>query len=290
MLRVLSDSGMRSARVNIMKKTRKNPPQVSSDTYLVDTHCHLDMRGYEDLDDIIASAADQGVGGIITIGIDVQSSRHAVTIARRYKNVWATIGIHPHNAENTSPEHFNQLATLALDKSNKVVGYGEIGLDYAKNYAPKERQIKEFVHQLHLAKDLKLPVIIHDRDAHEDTLQLLKQHGPFPDGGVMHCFSGDSALADQVIDLGFYISIPGIITFKKSATLQQVAREIPLEHIILETDGPFLAPVPYRGKTNRPEYLAFTAQKVADLKGISLDDVARITTENSKTLFKIYQH
>lgn len=273
-----------------MKKERKNPPLVSPDTYLVDTHCHLDMRGYENLDEIISSAADQGVKGIITVGIDVPSSRHAVTIAQKYKNVWATVGIHPHNADHATPQHLDQLATLAQDKSSKVVGYGEIGLDYAKKYAPKKRQIEEFVHQLHLSKDLKLPVIIHDRDAHEDTLQLLKQHGPFPHGGVMHCFSGDSALANQVIKLGFQISIPGIVTFKNSDTLQEVVRDIPLEHIILETDGPFLAPVPYRGKTNRPEYLAFTAQKVAELQNISLDEVARVTTANTKTLFKIDQH
>ena len=287
MLRGTSDSGMKSAKENKMKNARKNPPLISTGTSLVDTHCHLDMRGYENLEEIISSAADYGVTRIITIGIDVQSSSQAVEISGRFQNVWATAGIHPHNAADARPEHYDLLASLALEKSNKVVGYGEIGLDYAKNYAPKEKQIKEFVHQLHLAKELNLPIIIHDRDAHEDTLQLLKENGPFPHGGVMHCFSGNSDLANQVIDLGFYVSIPGIVTFKKSETLQQVVRNISLDHIILETDGPFLAPVPYRGKTNRPEYLAFTALKVADLKGVPLDEVARKTTVNAETLFRI---
>ncbi len=278
---------MRTAKVINMKKKRKNPPLVSSGTHLIDTHCHLDMRGYENLDEVISSAADCGVKGIITVGIDLQSSCQAAEIARRFPTVWATAGIHPHNAGLVQASHYTELSSMILDKSNKIVGYGEIGLDYAKNYAPREIQIKEFTYQLNLAKDLKLPIVIHDRDAHQDTLRLLRENGPFASGGVMHCFSGNSKLAHQVIDLGLHISIPGIVTFNKSETLQEVVRTVSLENIIIETDGPFLAPVPYRGKTNRPEYIAFTAQKIADLKGISLDEVARATTANAEELFTI---
>jgi TatD DNase family protein len=243
------------------------------------------MRGYENLDETVAAAARAGVTRIITVGINVPSSLEAVKIARRFSGIFATIGIHPHNVAEVHNDTYSQLQTLAEDKENKIVGYGEIGLDYAKNYAPQDIQLHEFRNQLSIAKELHLPVIIHDREAHEDTIRILDNHKPFSAKGVMHCFSGDSELAWKVIDLGFYISIPGIVTFKNSETLQQVAREIPLNRIILETDGPFLAPVPYRGKTNQPEYLIFTAQKIAELKEISLEEVARETTANAERLF-----
>jgi TatD DNase family protein len=243
------------------------------------------MRGYADLDETVASAARTGITRIVTVGIDVASSRRAVEIARRFSGIYATMGIHPHNVAGIRNETYSQLQALTGDKANKIVGYGEIGLDYAKNYAPREVQLKEFRNQLDVAKELNLPVIIHDRDAHEDTLQVLNRCAPFHAGGVMHCFSGDSELACRVMDLGLYVSIPGIVTFKKSDMLQQVVRDIPLDRLILETDGPFLAPVPYRGKTNRPEYLIFTAHKVAQLKEISLEETARQTTANAENLF-----
>lgn len=273
-----------------MKKKQINTPQLAPGTILIDTHCHLDMNAYEnDLEDVVRSAANNNVTGIITIGIDLASSHKAVELAKRFPGVWATIGIHPHNAANVDTDTYQQLQVLAKDSANKIVGYGEIGLDYAKNYAPRDVQIKNFEEQLDVAKDLNLPVIIHDRDAHDETLNILKDHAPFPALGVMHCFSGDIELAHKIIDLGLYISIPGIVTFNKSDAMQQVAREIPLERMILETDGPFLSPVPFRGRTNKPEYLLYTAQKIAELRGISLDDIARQTTLNSKTLFHLHQ-
>lgn len=270
-----------------MNTLRKNPPQVPPGTCLVDTHCHLDMRGYENLDETVAKAARAGVTRIITVGINVPSSLEAVKIARRFSGIYATIGIHPHNVAEVHDETYLQLQTLAEDKEYKIVGYGEIGLDYAKNYAPRDVQLKEFRNQLTVAEELNLPVIIHDREAHEDIIRILDNHKPFSAKGVMHCFSGDSKLACKIIDLGFYISIPGIVTFKNSETLQQVVREIPLDRIILETDGPFLSPVPYRGKTNQPEYLIFTAQKIAELKEISLKEVAQETTANAERLFSL---
>ncbi len=271
-----------------MTKAKRNPPQLPPDAKLIDTHCHLDMTAYGlDLEAVVHAAADLGVARIIAIGIDWPSSAAAVEIAGRFPGVFAAVGIHPHQAAEAGDNDYARLAALAERPENKVVGYGEIGLDYAKNYAPRDLQVKEFARQLGLAQDLRLPVIIHDRDAHDDTMRLLREAAPFPAGGVMHCFSGDCKLARQVINLGFHISIPGIVTFKNAETLQQVAADIPLEHMLLETDGPFLAPVPWRGKRNKPEYLLYTAQKIADLRNISLTEVARRTSANARSLFRL---
>jgi TatD DNase family protein len=274
----------------MMKNKQIYKQELSPGITLIDTHCHLDMDAYEnDLEAVIQNAADSGISRIVTIGIDLSSSRKAVKLAKRFPHVWSTIGIHPHNATDIDADTYEQLIQLAQDKTNKIVGYGEIGLDFAKNYAPQNIQIRNFELQLDIAKKLSLPVIIHDRDAHDETLNILKAHAPFPSRGVMHCFSGDIELAHKVTNLGFYISIPGIVTFNKSDIMQQVAREIPLEKMILETDGPFLSPVPYRGKTNKPEYLLYTANKIAELRGITLDEVAKVTTFNAKTLFSLPQ-
>ena len=267
-------------------KKRLPPPSLAADIRLIDSHCHLDMEAYnEDLDDIIATAELCGVSRILTIGIDLVSSRKAVELTKRYPGVYASVGIHPHSADEADATSYRELKRLAADP--KVIGYGEIGLDYAKQYAPVDIQQHEFSRQLELARELNLPVIIHDRDAHADTLALLKQQGPFPAGGVMHCFSGDTTFARQVLELDFYISIPGIITFKNAESLQQVVREIPLDRMLLETDGPFLAPVPWRGKINRPDYLLYTAGKVAELKNISIDEVAEQTMRNTEQLFSL---
>ncbi len=267
-------------------KKRAAPPVLATDSRLIDSHCHLDMNAYHaDLDEIISSAEKCGVNRIITIGIDLTSSRRAVELADQYPGVFATIGIHPHSAEEASDVVYQELKKLT--SKPKVVGYGEIGLDYARMYAPKKNQLQVFAQQLELARDLHLPVVIHDRDAHKDTLMLLRQQGPFPAGGVMHCFSGDVAFAEEILALGFYISIPGIVTFKNAVDLQQVVLEVPLTRMLLETDGPFLAPAPWRGKTNRPEYLLYTAGKMAELRNISVDEVARQTTNNTEKLFSL---
>ncbi len=269
-----------------MQTTSPSPPPVLPDATLIDTHCHLDMQAYDsDLDHVLEQAADAGIRNIITIGIDLASSRAAVKLADRYPQIYATVGVHPHEANNVTPAILDELSRLS--KAPKVVGYGEIGLDYAKNYAPREVQRKVFATQLELAKQLDLPVVIHDREAHDETIQLLRATGPFHKRGVMHCFSGDVSLARQVIDLGFYISIPGIVTFKNAKDLQEVVRETDIQHLILETDGPFLAPVPFRGKRNTPAKIAYTAQMVAELKQMSLHDVAAMTTKNAIDLFRL---
>ncbi len=271
-----------------MKKKSKIIPLLPPGTTLIDTHCHLDMCDDEnDLQEIINSAHSNNIEHIITIGIDYKSSKKAVEIAHDFKNISATIGIHPHDTRNADKHIYKKLIQLTEAKDNKIVGYGEIGLDYVKNHSPREIQLKHFAYQLGLAGDLNLPVIIHDREAHDDTIRLLNQAAPFPAGGVMHCFSGDVKLARQVLELGFHISIPGVITFKNAKDLQDVIHKIPQERLLLETDGPFLTPVPLRGKPNRPEYLIFTALKVAKLLNLSISEIACSTRENAKKLFNL---
>jgi TatD DNase family protein len=269
-----------------MKQTQPALPRLSDQLELIDTHCHLDMDAYQsDLDAVIQSAVRHGIGRIISIGIDYTSSLAAIALAERYPNIFASIGFHPHDAKKATTAALQQLADLAEHRA--VVGFGEIGLDYVKNYAPRDTQRKVFARQLHLAKELDLPVIIHDREAHEDVRALLRSIGPFPQGGVMHCFSGDRQLAEEIIDMGFLVSIPGVVTFPAAHSLHEVICGIDLRFLLLETDGPYLTPVPFRGKRNEPSYLLYTAQKIAALKEISLEDVARATTANAVRLFRL---
>lgn len=261
-------------------------PQLTGQAVCIDTHCHLDMEDYQaDLDEVVASAARHGVTRIVTIGTDLVSSQAAVRLAARYPGLYAAVGIHPQEADQATPEVLEKIRRLA--RQPKVVGYGEIGLDYVKNYTPAEIQLLAFASQLQLAKEVSLPVIIHDREAHADILRLIQQAAPFPRRGVMHCFSGDLALAEASLDLGFYLSIPGVATFANAQPLREVIKAIALEHLVLETDGPFLTPVPYRGKRNEPKYVLYTAQMVADIKKLPLEEVVRVTTANAINLFNL---
>jgi len=270
-----------------MKKKKAPIPTLQPGSYLIDSHCHLDMNSYEeDLDELLGRAQKQSVQSIISIGIDEQSSIAAIKLAHKYPFVKATVGVHPHDVEQIDSGTYSRFKKLVEKNREQVVGYGEVGLDYVKNYSPKSLQIQTFEEQLHLAKELALPVIIHDREAHDDCLSLLEAAAPFPQGGVMHCFSGDNSLAEKVLALGFYISIPGVVTFKNGLELQEIAKTIPLESMLLETDGPFLSPVPWRGKRNEPAYVAYTAEKIAELRGISIEDVARQTSANTLNLFQ----
>ncbi len=232
---------------------------------------------------IIQSCEAAGVKQIITVGIDLQSSQKAVQYAEQYSGVYATIGVHPHNVASITDAYLEQLIKLA--DHPKVVAYGEIGLDFVKLYAPVEIQLEQFERQVELAKNIDLPLVIHDREAHDDILTILKKALPFPAGGVMHCFSGNLNYAKKILDLGFYISIPGVVTFNKAADLQEVAQNVPVSALLLETDAPFLAPVPMRGRKNKPDYVLYTAQKIAELQGKSLDEVACITSANAVKLF-----
>jgi len=274
-----------------MARKKKKPPLpvLSPGNGVIDTHCHLDMlAGEEEVDTIIHSANAAGVKQIITVGIDLQSSQKAVQYAERHPGVYATIGVHPHNVASITDTYIEQLIKLA--EHHKVVAYGEIGLDFVKLHAPKKTQLEQFERQVGLAGNLGLPLVIHDRQAHDDILQILKNSSPFPAGGVMHCFSGDLQFAEEILALGFYISIPGVVTFNKAYELQKVAQHIPLASLLIETDAPFLAPVPMRGRRNKPDYVLYTAQKIAELQGTSLDEVARITTANAVKLFLDSKH
>lgn len=261
-------------------------PLPGNGAVLIDTHCHLDMSAYEaDFTEVLARASAAGVTRIISVGIDLESSRRAIALAEQHDGIYATVGVHPHNVAELAEGDYAELPVLC--RHPKVVAYGEIGLDYVKNYAPVALQKEHFVRQVALAKELQLPLVVHDREAHDDIMEMLEGAGPFPAGGVMHCFSGDATFARRVLALGFYISIPGVVTFAKAEMLHGAVRGIPLGSLVLETDGPFLAPVPKRGKRNEPQLMLFTAQKVAELKGVSLEEVARQTTMNAVRLFSL---
>jgi TatD DNase family protein len=272
-----------------MKKRQLQPTIPISRVPLVDTHCHLDMHAYfDDLDAILQDAFVHNVHAVASIGTDVDSSVRAVELARKYPMVSATVGIHPHDVDNITDRTFSILADLAQNNKEHIVGYGEIGLDYVKGYSSPENQRRQFRNQLLLADELGLPVIIHDREAHEDTLTILQERGPLRYGGIMHCFSGDVDFARKILDLGLLISVPGTVTFKNAAFLQEVAQKIPLSSLLLETDGPFLAPAPYRGKRNEPYFILYTAQTVATLRDITIEEVARQSSQNAKTLFGLH--
>lgn len=271
-----------------MSKSKKIVPLPSLPlgVTLVDSHCHLDMEPYAgDREEVVRRAAAAGVGRMITIGIDLASSRQAVALAGAHAGVYAAVGVHPHHPLALTEEDYQQLACLA--RSPKVVAYGEIGLDTVRSQTPLARQREHFRRQILLAQELGLPIIVHDREAHAEILAILQELAPYPAGGVMHCFSGDYALARAVLALGFAISIPGVVTFNNAVELQETVRQLPLSALLLETDGPYLAPVPHRGKRNQPAWLLHTAQKVAELQGVSLAEVAQATSANAGKLFGI---
>lgn len=253
---------------------------------LIDTHAHLDMREFnDDREDVIKRAQDAGVEYIITIGTTVESSRDAVLLAEKYDCIYAAIGIHPHDVKDVLHPAYEILRHFA--KHDKVVAYGEVGLDYYYEHSPRADQKQKFRDMLREARELDLPVIIHDRDAHEDTIRILSEEWSPDLGGVMHCFSGDTAMAHKVIEMGLSISIAGPVTFQKAESLREVVRQVPIEHILIETDAPYLAPHPLRGKRNEPAFVRHTAEAIARIKGLSFDDVARITSFNAMQLFSI---
>lgn len=250
-----------------------------------DSHAHLEMSEFDpDRDQAVGRALSAGVGLIVTVGTNLQDCFKAVEIASRFPCVHAIIGIHPHEVKDFDPAGYETLKTLAAHK--KVVAYGEIGLDFFRNLSPREIQIRHFEEQLEIAHGLNLPIVIHDRDAHKETMDRLRRW-PGERRGVIHCFSGDTRMAEECIEMGFYISVTGGVTFKKSEQLRQVVRETPIERLLIETDAPYLTPEPHRGKRNEPAYVIFTARKIAEIKQIPTEEVGRITTENAKRIFNI---
>jgi TatD DNase family protein len=251
---------------------------------LIDSHAHLDMNDFEkDRNDVLERAVKGGIVHIISIGIDVKSSTDALRLARKYEYVSASVGVHPHNADDCDQSDLDKLAKMAAEP--EIVAWGEIGLDFFRGYSAPEAQSDVFKRQLRIAEDLNLPVIIHDREAHKEVYSTLKKMGKGERKGVVHCFSGDRDLAEAFIKLGYLISIPGTVTYKKTFNIKDVAASIPLDRILVETDSPFLAPVPKRGKRNEPLNVTFTAKEIARLRNISFEEVALQTSENARNLF-----
>lgn len=251
---------------------------------LIDSHAHLDMNDFEkDRGDVLERAIRGGIAHIISIGIDLKSSTDALGLARKYAYVSASVGVHPHNADDCDQSGLDKLAKMA--SALEIVAWGEIGLDFFRGYSAPETQSKIFKRQLGMAEDLNLPVIIHDREAHKQVYDIIKKMGKGERKGVIHCFSGNTDLAEAFIDLGYFISIPGTVTYKNASTIKDVAASIPLDRILIETDSPFLSPVPKRGKRNEPFNVTYTAKEIARLRNIPFEEVARQTSENAKALF-----
>jgi TatD DNase family protein len=254
---------------------------------LFDTHAHLHFADYaDDLDAVLERAHEAGVRGMVTIGTDRETNQAVVELARRLPNVWATVGIHPHDAGEAVEADFAEMEKLARSEA-KVVGFGEMGLDFYRNLSPPEAQREVFRRQIAVARELGKPLVIHCRDAHDETLAILGEERAREIGGVMHCFSGDVEIARRCLDLGFFISLAGPVTYKNARALPEVARFVPEDRLVVETDCPYLPPTPHRGKRNEPAYVALTAAFVAELRGVAPDALGAAVTANAATLFGI---
>lgn len=251
--------------------------------YLVDTHCHMSLT--DDIDGIIMDAVHNNVKKFIISGCDKRSIRDGLEIIYRYPEIYMTVGFHPDEVDELTDKDIDDLEVL-IKTNKKIVGIGEIGLDYYHNDMNKERQREFFIKQLELAKKYDLPVVIHSRESIGEIYDILKEHKGIR--GVIHCFSGSLEMAKLFIDLGFYLGIGGVITFKNSK-LKEVVEELDLNNIVLETDSPYLAPEPYRGKTNYPQNIKIVAQFLRKLKNISIEEVTEITTNNVNKIYNLYK-
>lgn len=257
---------------------------------LIDSHCHLNYDyAPKTADDLIADAKAAGVTTLMTIGVDPQTLAEVQALSTKYPEVFHTVGYHPHDAISVQDDDLIALEKAASHPKCRAIG--EIGLDYHYNHSPKDVQIRRLKDQLDIALRLKLPIIIHSREGETDLLEALKSYasqlapGSLP--GVIHCFTGTQEFGQACLDLGFYISFSGILTFKNAEDLRRCAQTFPLERLLVETDSPYLAPVPHRGKKCEPSMVRFTAMKLAEIKGITLEEVARVTTANSRRLFRL---
>ena len=252
---------------------------------LVDSHCHLDFPDFAGkVDDVLSRARAAGVGVCVSIGTELARFPGVKAVAEAHDNVWCSVGVHPHESEK---ELLDDAAALIAEAAHpKVVGIGETGLDYFYEHSPRVPQQANFRSHIAAARATGLPVIVHTRDADDDTIEILRDEmgkGPFT--GLIHCFTGTQRLADAALELGLYISVSGIATFKNSAALRNVIQSVPLDRLLVETDAPYLAPVPHRGRTNEPAFVAHTAAMLAELKGVTPDALAAATTENFFRLF-----
>ena len=252
---------------------------------MIDVHAHLDA--FEDVKDVIEEAKKRGVKKIVTAGYNLLSSKRSMEIASEFDGVYAVVGVHPENVEEVNKNYLEDLKSLAINK--KVVGIGEIGLDYHFTTETKEKQKKMFIDQIELANNLGLPIVVHSRDAMGDTLEILKTHAP-KFGGLMHCYSGSIESAKELLKLNFSFSFGGVCTFKNAKNVCAVIESLPLKKIMLETDCPYLAPVPHRGERNEPKYIPLIAEKIAELKSVRLEEIIETTTENAEKLFNLKNH
>jgi TatD DNase family protein len=252
---------------------------------LVDSHCHLDFPEFAaDFDGVMTRARDAGVGAMVTICTRLSRFDEIRAIAEARDNVWCSVGVHPHEAAEEGVDAPSRLLELA--RHDKVVGFGETGLDYYYEHSPRDAQQRSFRAHIAAAREARLPLIVHTRDADDDTVAILtEEHAKGPFSGLIHCFTSSRELAEKMLDIGFYISISGIVTFKKAEALRETVRAVPLDRLLVETDAPYLAPMPHRGKRNEPAYVAGTAACVAELKGLAPDALARATTDNFFRLF-----
>lgn len=249
---------------------------------IFDAHAHYDDKWFdEDRVDLLSSMPQKGICGIVNASVDIATAKTAIAYAEQYPFMYACAGVHPENLEGLSADYLDQLAELY--KHPKVVAIGEIGLDYHWDI-PRDIQNRVFEEQLQLAKDLDAPVVIHDREAHGDTMELLRKYRP---KGLMHCFSGSVEMLKEVMKLGVYISLGGTVTFKNARVPVEVAAAVPLDRLLLETDAPYLSPVPFRGKRNDSSKIAYTAQRIAEIRGMEPQGLIDITTENAKRMYNI---
>ena len=281
---------------------KKQPPLVT----FIDTHCHIEMTEFdEDRDKVIQRARDAGIEAVITVGSDMKGNSGSLRLSEKYDFIYSSVGIHPHDAKDFTEEIYEQIkawgtkyriqdtelknhASCIMHHASslpKVVAIGETGLDYHYDNSPRDIQKEVFKKQLLLAKELALPVIIHSREAKKDTLEILGDSGI--NRGVLHCFSGDMDMAEKAMEMGLYISIAGPVTFKNAGKLRETAEVIPDDYLLIETDAPYLTPEPFRGRRNEPAFMVNTAEKIAETRGVSLEDIARITTLNARRLFRI---
>lgn len=250
---------------------------------LVDSHCHLDYFG-ADADDVVARAGAARVGVMVTIGTKLSEFAQVLAIAERHENVYCSVGVHPHEAASEPDISVERLVELA--RHPKVIGIGETGLDYYYDHSPRERQRDVFQMHIDAARASKLPLIIHNRNSDSDLIDILNKnslsHNVF---GVVHCFSSTRQLAEKAMKIGFHISLSGIVTFKNAEELREIAADLPQDRLLVETDAPYLAPMPHRGKKNEPAFVAHTAKLIAELRGVTADELARTTTDNFFRLF-----
>ena len=250
----------------------------------IDSHCHLNLLAEEEggLDAVLAQAKENNVDHILSIAIDKSSCHEVISIAERYPNITASVGIHP-NVEQE--ENFTADELVALAQHDKVVAIGETGLDYFRSEGDLEWQRDRFRTHIHAANQLKKPLIIHTREARDDTMDILEQENAEQAGGIIHCFTENWDTAQRALDIGFYISLSGIVTFKNAKELQEVAKKLPLDRILIGTDAPYLAPMPHRGKTNKPAFVKHVAEFLAELRGDTVENIARSTSANFNQLF-----